>query len=41
VDGIAPEQAIYQALKAAGEVAAALQVRLIESTTLIRSAPPR
>jgi hypothetical protein len=40
VDGIAPEQAIYQALKAAGEVAAA-QVRLIESTTPIRSAPPR
>jgi hypothetical protein len=30
VDGIAREQAIYQALKAAAEVAAALQARLIE-----------
>jgi hypothetical protein len=30
VDGIAREQAIHQALKAAGEVAAALQARLIE-----------
>jgi hypothetical protein len=30
VDGIAREQAINQALKAAGEVAAALQARLIE-----------
>ncbi len=29
-DGIAREQAIYQALKAAGEAAAALQARLIE-----------
>jgi len=30
VDGSAREQAIYQALKAAAEVAAALQARLIE-----------
>ena len=30
MDGIAREQAIYQALKAAAEVAAALQARLIE-----------
>ena len=30
VDGIAREQAIYQTLKAADEVAAALQARLIE-----------
>ncbi len=30
VDDIAREQAIYQALKAAGEVAAALQAHLIE-----------
>ncbi len=30
VDGIAREQAIYQALKAAGEVAAALRARLTE-----------
>jgi hypothetical protein len=30
VHGIAREQAIYQALKAAAEVAAALQARLIE-----------
>lgn len=30
MDGIAREQAIYQALKAAAEVAAVLQARLIE-----------
>ena len=40
-DDIAQERAIYQALKAADEVAAALPAHLIEEHALARSAPLR
>jgi hypothetical protein len=40
-DDIARERAIYQALKASDEVAAALRAHLIEEHALARSAPLR